>query len=134
MSWQLSIAALIWVSVCFDQYLRAYDLMSWLKKRSTFLRTSVFAFLGITIIFKLPLEFYYFFNVFAITFILPLSVIKAKKIDDSLKIKPSFNIDICKTVLPYALTLFSFNIFGFLASNFRPLILGNMMGPSAFRL
>lgn len=130
--WILALnATFSWVSVCFDQYLRAYDLMSWLKKRTSFLRISIFAFLGITIIFKLPLEFYYFFQVFSITLILPLSITKVKSIDKKLAIKPSFNYDIFKTVFPYALTLFSFNIFGFLATNFRPLILGSMVGPLA---
>ena len=124
-------ATFSWVSACMDQYLRAHDLMGWLKIRGTILRLSVFVFLAITIVFKLPIEFYYFFSVFAITFILPLSVLKAKRISPEIKIKPAFDRETCSTVLPYALTIFSFSIFQFLAFNFRPLMLGNLMGPGA---
>ena len=124
-------ATFSWVSACMDQYLRAHDLMDWLKKRGTVLRLSVFVFLAITVVFKLPIEFYYFFNVFAITFILPLSVLKAKKITPEIKIKPQFDKATCTTVLPYAFTIFSFSIFQFLAFNFRPLLLGNIIGPDA---
>lgn len=124
-------ATFSWVSACLDQYLRAHDLMGWLKIRGTILRLSIFIFLGITIVFKLPIEFYYFFNVFSITFILPLSAIKAKKISPEIKIRPGFDKATCSTVLPYALTIFSFSIFQFLAFNFRPLLLGNMIGPES---
>lgn len=124
-------AVFSWISACYDQFLQANDLLSWTKKRLTLLKLLQFVVLVTTIMFKLSIEVYFFFYVFMVTFILPLSVIKVQKIAPSMK--KNFRIDgaILRLVIPFALSIFSFSIFQFLALNFRPLVLGNMSGPVA---
>lgn len=118
-----------WVSACMNQFLTAHELIDWLKIRSIFLRLFAFGALLLTISLKWRIEVYFFISIFSITMILPLSVYKAKKVSPGLIIKPRFDKEMCRTVLPYALTVFSFSIFYFLAYNSRSILLGNMCGP-----
>lgn len=120
-----------WISTCFDQFLTANELIDWIKKRSAFLKLMQFIILAITIIFKRSIEFYFFGYIFLATIILPLSIIKTKKITPGLKLNFSFDKEIFKLIFSYALSIFSFSIFQFLAINLRPLILGNISGPGA---
>lgn len=118
-----------WASVCLDQFIRANDLVGWIKKRSTFLKLVQAFFLATTIIFKMSIEFYYLATLFSLTIILPLSYIKIRKIAPYIRFKPKFDKQLFLKILPYGLSVFSFGIFQFLALNSRPFLLGNMAGP-----
>lgn len=120
-----------WVSVCFDQLLRAGELIDWIKKRATFLKLMQFLVLWMVIGFKMSIEVYFFGYIFIATFILPWTIVKAKRLFPQLKLVVGFDKGIFKTVYPYALSIFSFSIFHFLAFNFRPLLLGGLSGPGA---
>ena len=124
-------ATFSWLSICFDQLLRANELIDWIKKRATILKLMQFVILGLTIWMKLSIEIYFFGYIFIVTTILPLTIVKTKRIVPELRLKPRFDREMFNTVFPYAISLFSFSIFQFLAFNFRPLILGNMSGPGA---
>lgn len=130
--WILAInATFSWISTCFDQFIRANELIDWIKKRSTILKIMQFVILLATILFKLTIEFYFFGYVFLSTIILPLTVLKTKKITPYLKLNFGFDKIIFKTIFPYALSIFSFSFFHFIVVNSRPLILGNISGPGS---
>jgi O-antigen/teichoic acid export membrane protein len=130
--WILAInATFSWLSTCFDQFIRANELIDWIKKRSTILKLMQFVVLLATIIFKQTIEFYFFGYVFLATIILPLTVLKTKRITPYLKINFGYDKKVFRTVFPYALSIFSFSIFQFIAFNSRPLILGNISGPGS---
>ena len=65
------------------------------------------------------------------TVILPLSIIKIKKVSPDIRVSLKFDKEVFRLVIPYALSIFSFSIFQFLALNARPLFLGNMSGPAS---
>ena len=130
--WILAInATFSWLSTCFDQFIRANELIDWIKKRSTILKLMQFVVLLATIIFKQTIEFYFFGYVFLATIILPLTVLKTKRITPNLYINFGYDKKVFRTVFPYALSIFSFSIFQFIAFNSRPLILGNISGPGS---
>lgn len=120
-----------WISVCYDQFIRANDLIDWIKKRTALLKILQFVLLFATIVFKFPIEIYFCGYIFMATVILPLSIRKAKRIAPYLNFRFRFDIQLLKEIYPYALGIFSFSIFQFLAYNFRPLFLGGMIGPEA---
>lgn len=120
-----------WASVCLDQFIRANDLVGWIKKRSTYLKLVQAFFLGTTIIFKMSIEFYYLATIFSLTIILPLSYFKIRKLAPYIHFKPKFDKSLFLKILPYGLSVFSFSIFQFLALNSRPFLLGNISGPGA---
>lgn len=124
-------ATFSWISICFDQFIRANELIDWIKKRSSFLKIMQFLILASTIIFKLSIEFYFFGYIFVATLILPITIVKVRKINSTLKLNFSFDSEMFKTVYPYALSIFSFSIFQFTAFNLRPLLLGGISGPGA---
>lgn len=119
-----------WISVCFDQYLRANELIDWLKKFSTLLKGVQFICLFLTIALHFSIELYFLCNIFALTIILPCAYFKTRSITPWLKIKPRFSKEMLMVILPYALSIFSFSIFQFFAFNSRPLLLGILSGPS----
>lgn len=120
-----------WISVCFDQFLRANELIDWIKQRLSFLKLMQFVILWATILLHLSIEVYFLGYIFIATTILPWSLFKTKKIMPALKMNLGFDKDMFQTIYPYALGIFSFSIFHYLAFNFRPLFLGNMSGPGA---
>lgn len=130
--WILALnATFSWISTCFDQFLKAHELIKWIKKRATFLKIMQFLILAITIFFKLSIEYYFFSYVFLATLILPITVVKTKKINPKLKLNLSYDKLMFNAVFPYAISIFSFSIFQFFALNLRPLFLGNILGPGA---
>ena len=130
--WILALnATFSWVSVAFDQYLQSKELIAWIKKRTTLLKIIQFGILAATILFKFTIEVYFFFYIFFTTVILPLSIIKIKKVSPDIRVSLKFDKEVFRLVIPYALSIFSFSIFQFLALNARPLFLGNMSGPAS---
>lgn len=130
--WILALnATFSWISTCFDQFITANELISWIKKRSAILKLMQFLVLLSTIKFKQTIEFYFFGYIFLTTIILPLTIFKTKRITPYLKLNFNFDKIIFKTIYPYALSIFSFSIFQFIAFNTRPLILGYTSGPGS---
>lgn len=130
--WILALnATFSWVSAVFDQYLCSKELIAWIKKRTTFLKVLQFAFLAITILFKLSIEVYFAFYIFLTTVILPLSIHKIQKVSPDICLSIKFDKEVFGIIFPYALSIFSFSIFQFLALNARPLFLGNIVGPAS---
>ena len=124
-------ATFSWLSTCFDQFLRANELIDWIKKRATFLKLMLFIVLFCAIVFKWPIEWYFFGFTFMGTIILPLTLVKTHKVMPGLRFGLRFDREIFKSIFPYALTLFSFSIFNFLVTTSRPLFLGNILGAGA---
>lgn len=130
--WVLALnATFSWISVCFDQLLRANELIDWIKKRLSFLKIMQFVILWLTIVLNLSIELYFFGYIFVATFILPWTILKTRKVMPVLKLRLGFDKNLFLTVYPYALSILSFSIFQFTAFNFRPLFLGGMSGPGA---
>lgn len=130
--WILALnATFSWISICYDQFLRAYELIDWIKKRSTFLKLMLFGVLICAVTFKWPIEWYFVGFTFMGTIILPLTIVKARRLSPDLKFNFSFDKELFLIILPYTLSLFSFGIFSFLVNSSRPLFLGNMIGPGA---
>lgn len=130
--WVLALnATFSWVSACYDQLLTSKELLSWIKRRSTVLKLMQFMVLLVTIIFKLPIEAYFFCYIFIVTVILPLTIIKARKVLPKLILSIGYDRDMFHTIFPYAFSIFSFSIFQFCAFNFRPLFLGVLSGPAS---
>lgn len=130
--WILALnATFSWISVCFDQFLRANELIDWIKRRLTFLKVMQFVVLWATIFLHFSIEIYFLGYVFMATAILPLTILKAKKIMPELKLNWRFDKAVFHNIFPYALSIFSFSIFHYIAFNFRPLFLGNMSGPGS---
>lgn len=130
--WVLALNAIFsWISAGYDQLLRAYELIDWIKKRATYLKFLQFIVLIITINFSLSIYTYFFLYSFIATIILPLTILKSREIAPYLKYKCRWDKNMATYVMPYSISLFSFGIFHFLTFNFRPLILGANIGPSA---
>ena len=130
--WILALnATFSWLSVCFDQVLTANELIDWIKKRATLLKLLLFVVLAMAILFKWPIEWYFFGFIFMATLILPLTVVKTKKIMPNLHFGYRFDKEMVRIIIPYAISIFSFSIFNFLVTSSRPLVLGNIVGPGA---
>lgn len=130
--WILAINAIFsWLSVCFDQLLRAEEFIDWIIKRSTILKLLQFVVLAVVLWGQLSIEAYFVAHVFLVTTILPLTIIKAKKTQPWLKFNFAFDITTFKAVMPYVLAIFSFGVFQFLASSSRSIFLGALSGPSS---
>lgn len=124
-------ATFSWISVCVDQILYADELISWSRKRMTFLKLFQFVILLATLYMKLSIEAYFFCYVFLATLIMPVSIHKIKKVLPYLKFAYKIDVETVKLILPYIFGIFSFSIFQFVASSTRPVVLGNIIGPSA---
>lgn len=130
--WVLAInATFSWLSVCFDQLLRANEFVDWIIKRSTFLKLLQFVVLAVVLFWHLSIEAYFVGYIFIVTAILPLTIRKAKNIQPWLKLNFAFDKTTFKSVMPYVLAIFSFGVFQFLASSSRPVFLGVFSGPSS---
>ena len=124
-------ATFSWISICYDQFLRANELIDWIKKRATFLKLMLFLVLLCAILLKWPIEWYFFGFTFMGTIILPLTLIKTHKVMPSLRFELHFNRELFNIIFPYALSLFSFGIFHFIVITSRPIFLGHLLGAGA---
>ena len=120
-----------WISVCFDQFLKANECIDWIARRQIFLKLILFIFLIFVFVFKLSIEVYFLGYVFIATIILPLSILKAKRIEPRLKVSFRYDKEMALIVFPYFISFFSFGIFQFIASSSRTLCIGAMSGASA---
>ena len=120
-----------WVSVCLDQLLKAEEQIDWIARRQSVLKLLQFVMLAAVICFRLSIELYFFFYIFMATVILPMSVLRLRKLEPNLQLRPCFDRDMFHLVMPYFLSFFSFGIFQFIASSSRSILLGNISGPGA---
>ena len=124
-------AVFAWISVSFDQFLKAEEQIDWIAKRQSVLKLFQFLILASIIYFKLSVEFYFFCYTFLATIILPLSILKVRKLEPEIHLKPSFDKEMLSAILPYFLSFFSFGVFQFIAGSSRSILLGNISGPSS---
>lgn len=130
--WILSLNAIFsWLSVCFGQFLQANDLVSWLRKRNTYLKLLQFLILFLTIYLRWDLITYFFCYIFTMSIILPWTISKVKSVGPYLHFRLGFDRETLHSVMPYAISVFSFSIFNFLTMNSRVMILGIMDGPTS---
>lgn len=130
--WILALnATFSWVSTAFDQLLTANEMISWVKKRASILKLFQFLILFLTISFRWSIEYYFFAYTFVLTLILPISVNRIRIVLPEIKTRFRFDSETFHIVFPYAISVFAMGISQFCVFNFRPLILGNISGPSA---
>lgn len=130
--WILALnATFSWISVCFEQLLQANELIDWIKRRLIILKLLQFAVLWVTILMRFSIGTYFFAFTFMATLILPMTILKVRNIMPELKLNWSFDREVFRTIFPYAISIFSFSIFHYVAFNFRALFLGNMSGPGS---
>lgn len=121
----LSISAFIsWYTSCFDQLVKANELVGWTQKMTLLPKFAQIIILILTVTIGFNIEWYYALTAFSMFLILPLMVKKIKKLCPYISFIPSFDKKIFKEVLPYSLNIFSFGIFQFSVVNLRPVFLG----------
>lgn len=121
----LSISAFIsWYTSCFDQLVKANELVGWTQKMTLLPKCVQIIILILTVTLGFNIEWYYALTAFSMFLILPLMVRKLKQLCPYISFMPSFNKKIFKEVLPYSLNIFSFGIFQFSVVNLRPVFLG----------
>lgn len=121
----LSISAFIsWYTSCFDQLVRANELVGWTQKMTLLPKLLQIIILILTVTIGFSIEWYYALTVLSTFFILPFMVKKIKQLCPYVSFKPSFDKKIFREILPYSLNIFSFGIFQFSIVNLRPVFLG----------
>ena len=121
----LSISAFIsWYTSCFDQLVKANELVGWTQKMTLLPKLLQIVILVLTVTIGFSIEWYYALTTFSMFFILPFMVRKIKQLCPYVSFIPSFDKKIFKEVLPYSLNIFSFGLFQFSVVNLRPVFLG----------
>lgn len=121
----LAISAFIsWYTSCFDQLVKANELVGWTQKMTLLPKFLQIIILVLTVTIGFNIEWYYALTTFSMLVILPLMIRKIKKLCPFVTFWPSFDKGIFKQVLPYSLNIFSFGIFQFSIVNLRPVFLG----------
>lgn len=128
----LSISALIsWYTSCFDQLVKANELVGWTQKMTLLPKCVQILILILTVTIGFSIEWYYALTAFSMFLILPFMVKQIKQLCPYVSFIPSFNKKIFKEVLPYSLNIFSFGIFQFSVVNLRPVFLGMESNPES---
>ena len=121
----LAISAFIsWYTSCFDQLVKANELVGWTQKMTLLPKCVQIVILILTVSIGFSIEWYYTLTAFSMFLILPFMVRKIKELCPYISFTPSFDKKIFKEVLPYSLNIFSFGIFQFSVVNLRPVFLG----------
>lgn len=121
----LSISAFIsWYTSCFDQLVKANELVGWTQKITLLPKFFQIIILVLTVTLGFNIEWYYALTAFSLFLVLPFMVVKIKQLCPYISFMPSFNKELFKEVLPYSLNIFSFGIFQFSIINLRPVFLG----------
>lgn len=128
----LSISAFIsWYTSCFDQLIKANELVGWTQKMILLPKFLQIIILVLTVTIGFSIECYYALTAFSLFFILPFMVRKIKQLCPYVTFIPSFDKAIFKEVLPYSLNIFSFGLFQFSVVNLRPVFLGMESTPDS---
>lgn len=121
----LSISAFVsWYTSCFDQLVKANELVGWTQKMTLLPKFLQIIILVLTVTIGFSIEWYYALTAFSLFFILPFMVRKIKQLCPYVTFIPSFDKKIFKEVLPYSLNIFSFGLFQFSVVHLRPVFLG----------
>ena len=128
----LSISAFIsWYTSCFDQLVKANELVGWTQKMTLLPKFAQIIILILTVTIGFNIEWYYALTAFSMFLILPFMVRKIKRLCPYISFIPSFDTKIFKEVLPYSLNIFSFGLFQFSIVNLRPIFLGIQSTPDS---
>jgi len=128
----LAISAFIsWYTSCFDQLVKANELVGWTQKMTLLPKGVQIVILIWTVTIGFSIECYYALSAFSMFLILPFMVRKIKQLCPYISFTPSFDKKIFKEVLPYSLNIFSFGIFQFSIVNLRPVFLGMESTPES---
>ena len=128
----LSISAFIsWYTSCFDQLVKANELVGWTQKITLLPKCVQISILVMTVTIGFSIEWYYALTTFSMFLILPLMIRKIKQLCPGVSFIPSFEIKIFKDILPYSLNIFSFGLFQFSVVNLRPVFLGIQSTPDS---
>ncbi len=128
----LAISAFIsWYTSCFDQLVKANELVGWTQKITLLPKVFQIIILILTVTIGFSIELYYALTAFSMFFILPIMIGKIKKLCPYVSFIPIFNKKIFKEVLPYSLNIFSFGLFQFSVVNLRPVLLGIENSPES---
>jgi len=128
----LSISAFIsWYTSCFDQLVRANELVGWTQKMTLLPKFMQIIILALTVTVGFSIEWYYALTTFSMFFILPFMIRKINLLCPYVSFLPSFDKKIFKEVLPYSLNIFSFGLFQFSVVNLRPVFLGIQSTPDS---
>lgn len=121
----LSISAFIsWYTSCFDQLIKANELVGWTQKMTLLPKCAQIVILVLTVSIGFNIEWYYALTAFSMFLILPFMVKKIKQLCPYISFRPSFDKKVFKEVLPYSINIFSFGLFQFSVVNLRPVFLG----------
>lgn len=121
----LSISAFIsWYTSCFDQLVKANELVGWTQKMTLLPRFLQIIILILTVTIGFSIEWYYALTAFSLFLILPFMVRKIKLLCPYVSFVPSFDKKVFKEILPYSLNIFSFGLFQFSVVNLRSVFLG----------
>ncbi len=128
----LAISAFIsWYTSCFEQIIRANELVGWIQKLNLLPKIAQIIILILTVLIGFSIEWYYALTTFSMILIIPSMIWKIRKICPFVSFVPSFDTTIFKTVLPYSLNIFSFGIFQFSIMYLRPVFLGMQSTPES---
>lgn len=128
----LSISAFIsWYTSCFDQLIKANELVGWTQKMTLLPKLLQITILVLTVTIGFSIEWYYALTTFSMFFILPFMIRKINLLCPYVSFLPSFDKKIFKEVLPYSLNIFSFGLFQFSVVNLRPVFLGIQSTPDS---
>lgn len=128
----LAISAFIsWYTSCFDQLVKANELVGWTQKMTLLPKFLQIIILVLTVTIGFSIEWYYALTTFSMLVIIPLMIKKIKNLCPFVSFRPSFDKSIFKQVLPYSLNIFSFGLFQFSIVNLRPVFLGMECTPES---
>ena len=118
----LAISAFIsWFTSCFDQLIKAHEYVGWTQKVTLLPKLFQIAILGVTVWFRLSIEWYYALTAFSMFLVIPFAVHKIRFLAPYISFLPVLNRPIFKTILPYCLNIFSFSLFQFSINYLRPI-------------
>lgn len=113
-----------WFTSCYNQIIQATENVAWTQKRILVTKLLMVLVLVLTVTLKLNLITYFILTVAASWSVLPWVIRKIRKLTPFVSFLPSFDKQVFKEILPYTLSIFSFSIFSFTFTHFRPILLG----------
>ena len=121
----LAISAFIsWYTSCFDQLIQANEYVGWTNQVKLLAKLLQCLILVLTLTLKFNIELYYALTTFSMFIVIPFCVHKIRILCPYIHLKPHFDKNIFRQILPYSLNIFSFGIFQFSFYNLRPVFLG----------
>lgn len=121
----LMAASLInWSTSCFNQMISASENVDWVQKCNILTKLLMVVALILTLMLNLSLVTYFFLSILATWIILPIVILKVRRLTPFVSFKLTFDKDTFREILPYSLNMFSFTFFSVSFLNLRTLFLG----------